>query len=103
MAQFRLLVWGWLPISLTQRIIRTSPRPTPHPHRGHDHRRCRPLFTTTNTTNTTLTTTTTNTQMFAKKSGTKVESMYAWIDEVCIDQGTWAKYPDIGMAFVYGT
>ena len=41
--------------------------------------------------------------MFAKESGTKVESMYAWIDEACIDQGTWAKYPDIGMAFVYGT
>ena len=41
--------------------------------------------------------------MFAKESRTKVESMYAWIDEACIDQGTWAKYPDIGMAFVYGT
>ena len=40
--------------------------------------------------------------MFAKESGTKVESMFAWIDEACIDQGTWAKYPDIGMSFVYG-
>ena len=96
---------GLVPISLTHTTDYTYIAATPHPHRGHDHRRRRPLFTTTNTTNTTniTTTTTTNTQMFAKESGTKVESMYAWIDEACIDQGTWAKYPDIGMAFVYGT
>ena len=40
--------------------------------------------------------------MFAKESGTEVNSMFAWIDEACIDQETWAKHPDIGMAFVYG-
>lgn len=28
--------------------------------------------------------------------------MYAWIDEACIDQETWAKYPDVGMSYVYG-
>jgi len=36
----------------------------------------------------------------AEEGGISPENTYAWIDEACIDQETWSKHPDLGMAYV---
>ena len=39
-------------------------------------------------------------RMYAQEERVDESKVYAWVDHACIDQGSWAKYPDIGMAYV---